>query len=227
MSRIIRVAMLLGIFLMVLPTGVRSAGSNPLPSTPAAPPKSPEEQAADHYNWGIAHRDNAWKQEKKAAEATTENARLKLETKAQKHYKKAIAEFRSAVQKNPRLFQAYSSLGYALRKTGEPEASLTAYDRALAIEPGYSEAIEYRAETYLGLNRIEDAKKAYIQLFGRDRPQADKLLEAMRAWLDRRNLEGSGGVDPRTLEAFSRWVAEREEIAGQTTSVSELRARDW
>jgi len=222
MSRIIGAAAFLGIFLTVS-TGVRSDSGNPLPSAPPTPPKSPMEQATDHYNWGLAHRDNAWKQEKKAEEATTEKARAKFETKAEKQYKKSIAEFQSATQKNPRLHQAFSSLGYALRKTGEPEASLQAYDRALAIEPGYAEAIEYRAETYLGLGRVDDAKQAYIQLFGRDRPKADKLFEAMKSWLEAE----PGGVDESTVKAFSDWLSEREEIASQTTSVSELRDRDW
>ena len=34
------------------------------------------------------------------------------------------------------------------------------YDEALRLSPAYNEAIEYRGEAYLGLNRIEDAKAA-------------------------------------------------------------------
>ena len=54
-------------------------------------------------------------------------------------------------------------------------------DRALELAPDYGEAIEYRAEAYLGLDRIDDAKKAYMQLFNLDRALADELMEAMRA----------------------------------------------
>ena len=213
-----------------VPTTSEAAGSKPLepesnaPSDPE-PVKTPEEMAIDHYNFGLTYRDKAWKFEEKAAAAANEKERMKAETKAQKTWKKAIREFESAVGKNEEFFQAYGSLGYARRKTGEFESSLTAYDRALQIEPAYGEAVEYRAEAYLGLDRVDDAKEAYTQLFSGARELADELLAAMKVYVENRRSEG--GVDAATLDAFSEWVTEREEIANQTASVSELRDRDW
>ena len=229
MSRRLLAAVVLAA-VVVVPSAAWAAGSKPLepksnaPADPE-PVKTPEEIAIDHYNFGLTYRDKAWKLEDKAAAAANEKARMKAESKAQKTWTKAVREFESATGNNPVFFQAYGSLGYALRKTGDFESSLIAYDRALELEPTYGEAIEYRAEAYLGLDRVEDAKGAYIQLFSGARELADELLEAMKKYVEHRRTDG--GVDAASLDAFSEWVTEREEIANQTASVSELRDRDW
>lgn len=207
-----------------------AAGSKPLEPesnapTDVEPVKTPEEMAIDHYNFGLTYRDKAWKLEEKAAAAANEKEREKSESKAQKTWEKAIREFENAVDKNPEFFQAYGSLGYALRKTGDFEAALVAYDKALSIEPTYGEAIEYRAVAYLGLDRLDDAKEAYLQLFSGARELADQLLEEMKQYVESRRT--AGGVDAATLDAFSEWVDERAEIADQTASLSGLRDRDW
>src|SRR5207249_4008968 len=87
-------------------------------------------------------------------------------------------------------------------------------------------AIEYRAEAYLGLDRVEEAKKAYMALFTGDRGRADELLQAMKGWVEKRRAE-PGTLAPDTVQEFSRWVGQREELAGQTPSVSELQQRKW
>ena len=209
------------------PLALAAGGSStPEPSQPREEaPRDPIAEAAQHYNWGIKLRDKAWALEAKAANAS-EQQRPKLEVKIKKQYKKAIREFQHAVEKNPDLHQAFGSLGYGLRKLGRHEEALEAYDQALALAPDYAEAIEYRAEAYLGLNRVDEAKEAYIQLFGRSRKEADKLLEAMKAWLER-HQQAPGEVDDAAVEAFAGWVEERSEIAGQTASLSELPLRKW
>ena len=185
---------------------------------------TPEQQAIEHYNSGISHRDRAWRLEKKL-EAAADKARAKLEKKLRNSYRAAKAEFERAIRYVPTMYEAHSDLGYCLRKLGDYEASLEAYGRALDIQPGYAEAIEYRAEAYLGLNRIEDAKAAYIQLFGNAREQADKLLEAMGRFVE--DDDAAKNLAPAEFEAFARWVNERREIAGQTRPVSQLRKHDW
>jgi len=178
---------------------------------------TPEQLAVQAYNMGIGSRDKAWKLEKKMAESTDPAAQKKLGKKIAKSYRSAASAFERATESNPMMFEAHSDLGYCLRKQGDFEAALAAYDRALEIQPKYAEAIEYRAEAYLGLNRIDDAKQAYMMLFKGQSDQASALLEAMQHWAD------ENGED----EAFSAWVVERTEIAGQTKSVSQLRDADW
>jgi tetratricopeptide (TPR) repeat protein len=222
MMRSIRfLAMLLACCGLLAGTALAAGGSrSPMPetSTSAEPEKTPEQLAVEHYNRGLTYRDQAWKLEKKLEAATEEKQRTKLEKKIRNAYTRAAREFRDSIDNIPTMFQAHSSLGYALRKTGEFEDSLAAYDRALQLNPGYTEAIEYRAEAYLGLNRIEEAKQAYVTLFGNDRERADELMAAMKKWLEHRRHDG-GGVDSRTIASFEAWVAEREEIAKQTAAL--------
>jgi len=189
--------------------------------------KTAEQEAAEHYNRGIAHRDAAWNLEKQLAASTEEKSRAKLEKKIRKEYLSAVDAFQAAVDRNVGMFQAHSDLGYALRKTGDYESSLASYDRALAIEPGYTLAVEYRGETYLALNRTDEAKDAYLMLFSEDRAQADKLLSAMKGWVEQRSSSPGDGIQAGEVESFGAWVVEREEISGQTAPVSQLRDHDW
>ena len=165
---------------------VWAAGGSTVPSA------DPADQAAEAYNRGLASRDKAWKLEEEAASSTDAGQQAKLLGKAQKEYTKAIRAFRSATEADPEMHQAFSSLGYALRKTGQYEDSLAAYNQALELEPAYSEAIEYRAEAFLGLNRLDEAKKAYMQLFRDDRERADELMGAMQRWVDERRSDPAG-----------------------------------
>lgn len=211
---------LLLVALASLPGVLWSAGGASVPST------NPADQAADAYSQGLGHRDRAWKLEAELESVSDPAKRSKLEAKAHKEYQKAIRAFRSAIEVNSTMYQAHSSLGYALRKTGDYEASLAAYNQALQIEPGYAEAIEYRAEAYLGLNRIDDAKEAYLQLYRGDQERADELLTAMKRWVAEHNADPQG-LSGSVIEEFSTWVEERSEIAGHTASLDHSSDRNW
>ena len=198
----------------------------PKSETPSTQQISPEEEARQAYNIGIASRDKAWKIEKELAAATEAKSQEKLSRKLEKSFRSAATSFERAVGKNPMMFEAHSDLGYCLRKLGDYQGSLTAYNRALEIEPRYAEAIEYRAEAYLGLDRIDEAKQAYMDLFKGQNAHASALLEAMQNWVAERS-DDPGSADPADVQSFSSWVAERAEIAGQTKSVSQLNDADW
>jgi tetratricopeptide (TPR) repeat protein len=203
-------------------------GGSPASSTPmeTAPRKSPQEEAVDHYNAGIKLRDRGVALEKEAQQTSDPKDRAKLEKKAQKEFGRAVSEFQEATQKNPSFFQAASDLGFVLRKTGQYSVALEYYNRALSLAPNYTPAIEYRAEAYLGLDRVEDAKQAYLQLFTGDRAKADELFQAMKGWVDKRKTE-PGTVSPDVVQGFGQWVKEREAIATQTPAVSELHNLKW
>lgn len=197
-----------------------AAGGSSVPTT------DPADQAAEAYNTGIQHRDKAWDLESQSETAPDADQRSKLEAKARKEYGKAIRAFRSATESDPNMHQAFSSLGYALRKTGDYEASLAAYNQALALEPGYAEAIEYRAEAFLGLNRLEEVKGAYMELFRDDRERADELMVAMQKWVDQRRADPQG-LGTEAIEEFSLWVEERSQVAGNTAGLQSSSDRAW
>ena len=117
----------------------------------------------------------------------------------------------------------FSSLGYAYRKVGEYAQALKAYDRALVLDPNYTEAIEYRAEAYLGLGRLDEAKAAYEKLFLRDPERAAQLLVACVKWA----AAPAEGVDGEALTAFKGWLAAKEETAREMSGVSGEGQQEW
>src|SRR6266571_9062018 len=155
----------------LLPGAALASGGSPMPvpSSPgmrsSAPRLTPEQEAAQRYNDGLKHKDKADALAREAeAETSDAKKRAKLEASARKEYEKAMKDFLAATDRNPAMFQAHGGLGYVYRKTGDFAAALKAYDRALDLEPKYTPAIEYRAEAYLGVNRLDDAKFFFIML---------------------------------------------------------------
>lgn len=197
-----------------------AAGGTPAPS------EDPADQAAQAYERGTRHRDRALELESEAAETDGERREKKL-AKATDAWEQAARAYRTAVDEDPELHRAHSDLGFALRKLGDYEASLAAYDRALALAPGYGEAIEYRGEAYLKLGRLEEVQDAYMELFRSDRELADELMGAIRTWLDERAGD-PGDLDPAALQDFSVWAEERARAAEQTADLGTASAeRTW
>ncbi|MEZ5331705.1 MAG: tetratricopeptide repeat protein [Thermoanaerobaculia bacterium] len=187
--------------LWLLPVGVRAAGSTEDEGMTS------EEQAEEAYRRAVRYRDEA-----KELEAGNQPER------AAKEYEKAARSLRAAIGFDPNLHQAHSDLGFALRKLGDYEGSLEEYERALELSPGYPEAIEYRAEAYLGLGRLDDVRDAYMELLRENRPFADQLMTAMKRWVEERRVE-PGDMDSATVEDFAQWVEERERAASQTAEL--------
>lgn len=215
MSRTVKGILVLGAAFACYQAVALASGSS-LPSSSAAPATmTPEERAIEAYNSGIEHKDKGRKFEEQAA-AKQGNDAEKLLAKAQGEYEKSLKDFRNAAQNSPKLFQAYNGMGYAYRKTGNYTESLAMYDKAIGMAPGfYAEAVEYRGEAYLALNRIDDAKKAYMDLFAADRKQADLLMAAMKTWVAKRQADAAG-VDAAAIADFSKWVGERSDMAKQS-----------
>jgi tetratricopeptide (TPR) repeat protein len=217
---------------ILLPGSVLASGGSPMsvpnsPSTPASPRLTPEQEAARRYNDGLKHKDKADALAREAEAGTLdEKKRAKIEASAHKEYDKAREDFLAATDKNPMMFQAHGGLGYIYRRMGDYTAALESYDRALQLSPDYTPAVEYRAEAYLGLNRLEDAKSAYMTLFNSDRARADELAAAMKTWVDKRHQDAAG-VAPETIEDFSKWLSQRQEIAGRTSALIQPRNPGW
>ncbi len=183
------------------------------------------DSAAGAYERGLKYRDKAWELTE-GLESATGGTRAKLQKKINKEYEKAIRAYRTAIRTNPKMHQAHSSLGYALRKTARYEEALDAYNLALEIKPSYAEAIEYRAEAYLGLDRIDEAKEAYMTLFRADREKADELMIAMARWVTERT-ESPKVASLAQIEEFAGWVRERGGLAKQTARLGGAAGSAW
>ena len=214
---VLMAGLLAAVPLLAWSAGSGSSGGGSSFSAPRA--MTPDEQARDAYNQGVRGVKQADKYAKAAAEATDEKKKAKSLEKAQKQYAKAREYFVAAAQLKDGMHEAWNYIGYTSRKLGEYDNALTAYDQALRIKPAFPEAIEYRGEAYLALNRLEDAKGAYMSLFRDARPLADQLMVAMKQWIvDRR--ASAGDVDTAHVDEFARWIDERATIATQTASLA-------
>jgi tetratricopeptide (TPR) repeat protein len=170
--------------LLLLPATAFASGASSVPSLAGSHrARTPEKEAVELFNAGISLRDKAEKIEQEEAAEPDAKKKEKLEQKAVERHQSSIEKFMQSAQKNPKFFQAWGSLGYAYRRTGKYPEALAAYDKALEIEQGYTPAIEYRAEAFLALNRLDDVKSAYMILFRMDRVRADELFAAIDKWV--------------------------------------------
>jgi tetratricopeptide (TPR) repeat protein len=192
-----------------------------VPSGPAAPnsrARTPTEMAAEVYNSGIGHRDRAVKAEAEAKKAKKDSDRAKHEKKSSEELAKALKDFQRALELNPNMPEAYNGIGFTYRKLGDYAKALANYDQALQLAPKFADAIEYRGEAYLALDRLDDAKQAYLTLFAMDRKQANALMKAMQAYVEKKKTDPAG-LDPAVLSGFEKWIAERAGVADATRAM--------
>jgi tetratricopeptide (TPR) repeat protein len=210
--------------MLLTATTCMAHGGGPMPSGGGAAsfePRelSPEDQAKEAYNAGVKLIKKAKDYDADAEKASTPEKKAKAHEKAGAAYNKALEKFTAAVGNQPDMVEAWNYIGFANRHLGAYAESLEAYDHALGLNPKYLLAVEYRAEAYLGLNRIDDAKSAYMDLYRDARPLSDELLAAMQKWVSERRQDAKGVAAP-TIDAFEQWVNERGAIAKQTASLA-------
>ena len=194
-------------------------GPMPTPSDQGPIPKSPQTVANNAYNTGVKYVEKGDELLAGATRQTDERKRQKIREKAELAYANAIRRFETAVEYQSTMYAAWNYIGYSHRQTGRYEEALAAYDRALALKPGYPEAVEYRGRAYLALDRLSEAKEAYLTLFAGNRKLAASLLAAMQEWVGEHRGKPDG-VDGAMLDSFASWVNERSAIAGRTASLT-------
>ena len=192
--------------------GLYAVKSDPVAtSSDSSAPVTPQMLSIDSFNSGLKHLNNG---DKASASLKPSDQKKSLD-----EYGKALKDFQKSVKLDPKNFKAFNGMGYAYRKTGDYEKALQNYDEALKLSPNFPDAIEYRGEAYLNLNRLEDAKKAYLSLYAGSRTHADLLLKAMKTWADKRHADPAG-VDPSSLAAFEGWLHERAALAERTVDMA-------
>lgn len=145
---------------------------------------------------------------------------------AREAYASARAKLQSLIARSPQYAEAWNSLGYTQRQLGSYDDSLASYAKALELKPGYPEALEYRGEAFLRLDRIHDAKQAYLDLFASNRKIAATLLASMKVWI--KAQQTSHGADASEVTDLQQWVQERSTIATQTAALTrEGTAASW
>jgi len=79
-------------------------------------------------------------------------------------YQTAIPLLEKVVQRDSSNADAYTWLGYATRKNGDPAASIPIYQKALVIDPKHRGAHEYIGEAYLMVGDLAKAKEHLARL---------------------------------------------------------------
>lgn len=194
---------------------------------PSQAGRTDEEQARLAYNIGLPLAEKG-DQSTAAAEAATDTAAREAALEAARaSYTEARAKFQEAAKFNADMPGAWNMVGYTERKLGNYDQALAAYERALGLNPSYAQAIEYRAEAYLGLNRIADAKQAYLDLFASNRALSEQFLGAAKKWVAARR-KSPGDVSAATINDMDSWTQERTRIAAKTASLTrEGAAASW
>jgi tetratricopeptide (TPR) repeat protein len=201
-------------------------GSMQMPSMPMRQ-ATPQDKARDAYNDGVRYVKKADKAQQAANEASDPGKKDKASKEAHDAYAAALAKFSESTGLDSSLHEAWNYLGYTSRKLGRYDDALAAYDKALAIKPGYPDALEYRGEALLAVGRIPDAQQAYLDLYVGNRALAGKLLTAMKSWASTQRA-GASGSGATNLDELDKWIEERAQIAAQTAALTrEGTAASW
>ena len=185
-----------------------------------------QELALMKYN---SAQDEIWQAlaiEKQLETRLSDKERAKLIAKRDLYFGRAARDLENSVRRRKNFAVGHKDLGFVRRSLGDYEGALEAYGRAIEIEPGFPQAIEYRAIAYLHLRRFDDVKHAYMELFGAQRNLADQLMEEMKSWVHERQSDPAG-VEPDALQSFDSWIAERSEIAALTPLHTLGVAQNW
>jgi tetratricopeptide (TPR) repeat protein len=202
-------------------------GSMSMPETSSPREQTPQEKAKALYNEGVRDVRKADRFQASATQLADAGKKDKALREASDLYTSASGKFQQAVQSDPKMHEAWNYVGYTQRKLGHYDDALASYERALNLQPGYPEAVEYRGEAFLALNRVADAQQSYLQLFATNRGLAAKLLVAMRSWTDTQRATASG-ADATTVNELDKWIQERAQIAGRTATLTrEGTAAGW
>lgn len=97
----------------------------------------------------------------KKMHASLRAAKLKL---GDADYEGALGDLALVISDEPDNADAWNLTGYSHRKNGDYEASQTAYEKALAIDPNHKGALEYMGELYLTLGDLPAAENLLRRL---------------------------------------------------------------
>jgi hypothetical protein len=114
----------------------------------------------------------------------------------------------------------YNDLAYVEIRLGDPQAGLTAANRALELAPTLTKALENRGEALLALDRTEDAKQVYLTLFAQHRQLASLLLTRMQRWIEAQREVALPPEAIQALDEFHDWVRTRAQIAAHASALA-------
>lgn len=200
--------------------GINQPGMGPADDAPAsAPIEKPDAASKKAFNAGMKSLTRAKEFEDVAAKSTDANKKTVAMEKVGDAYDRALDQFTEALRNKSDMYEAWNHVGYIHLRLGAYREAIDDYNHTLALKPELLEAVEHRAEAYLAVDRLDDTKIAYMDLFNHDRTLADQLMGAMQKWVDD-HRSAANGMRPAEIDAFGKWLQERDGIAKQTASAA-------
>jgi tetratricopeptide (TPR) repeat protein len=200
--------------------GMGSGMSQPADDLPSRPAEEKSDATAKkNFDAGVKSLNRAREFEEIAAKATDPDKKAKASDKVSDAYGRALDQFTEALRSKGDMFEAWNKVGYIHLRLGAYRESIDDYNHTLALKPDLLEAVEHRAEAYMAVDRLDDAKTAYMNLFNHARPLADQLMATMQIWLESHRA-AANGMRAADIDSFGKWLQEREGIAKPTASAS-------
>jgi tetratricopeptide (TPR) repeat protein len=181
--------------------------------------EKPDAAAKKAYTAGVKSLNKAREFEDVAAKATNPDKKAGALDKVSDAYGRALDQFTEALSNKGDMVEAWNGAGFVHLRLGAYSESIDDYNHALRIKSDLLEAVEHRAEAYMAVDRLDEAKAAYMDLFNHDRPLADQLMATMQAWLDSHRVTANG-MRPGDVDSFGKWLQERDGIAKQTAATT-------
>jgi tetratricopeptide (TPR) repeat protein len=202
-----------------IPGGRPSMGGPPPDdSPPQQTTEKPDIAAAKAYKQAMKSLDKAKEYEAAAASAPNADKKAKALEKVDDAYNRALDQFTEALSNKSDMVESWDHVGYVHLKLGAYREAVDDYNHALTLKPDLLEAVEHRAEAFLAVDRLDDVRIAYMDLFNHAPDLAAQLMTAMQKWISDRQADPRG-MRSSDIEAFGKWVSEREGIAKQTASL--------
>jgi tetratricopeptide (TPR) repeat protein len=198
-------------------SGGRTSQVEEVPNTPLE--VKPDKAAAKAYAAGLKTMAKAHELEETVAGATDPDKKAKALSKLEDAYGKALDQFTEVLRNKNDMYDAWNKVGYVHLRFGAYREAIDDYNHALALKPDLLEAIQHRGEASLGVDRLDDAQAAYMDLYYHARPLADELMVSMHAWLQS-HRSTANGVRAADIDAFDKWLQERDGIAKTAASTN-------
>ena len=195
----------------------RGGPQDDIPSTPIQ--VKPDKAAAKAYAGGIKSLGKARELEDALAKATDPDKKAALTDKLGDMYGRALDQFTEVIRNKSDMYDAWNQVGFVHLRLGAYRESIDDYNHTLALKPDLAEAIQHRAEAYMYVDRLEEAKAAYMDLFYHDRSHADQLMASMQVWLAARRADANG-MRASDIDKFGQWLQDRDSVAKTTASTT-------
>jgi hypothetical protein len=191
--------------------GQSQPGADMPPSTAT---EKPDAAAKKAFKAGVKSLNRAREFQEVADKATNPDKKADALDKVNDAYGKALDQFTDALSNKGDMVEAWNYAAYVHLRLGAYNEAIDDYNHTLSIKPELFEAIEGRAEAFVGTDRLDQAKAAYMDLFNHAPVLADQLMAVMQKWLQSHH-EAANGMRSADIDSFGKWLQERDGIAKQ------------